>query len=198
MPNRFFAASRVLVILVACLTLLAIGCSSDGQMAPSSQAQSGGDGQWARVTSHAGAVPVVQGSSAGGNNIRVQQLGSVTVYSTSISINGKDGGVISFGRYVLTFPPGAFNGTKTITVESDDAGDVECCLYPEGLKFDAPVQLTMNLASSSGDSPGSTIYWHDPIADAWVDIHGVYAPGTHSVSAQLEHFCDYRTGRVGW
>lgn len=191
MNKRMLATLGLIAFAAVGLGLGLAGCGTDRQVAPASQVLGTGDDQWARVTS-SGLGPAIQGGSkpGGGDNI--------AVFSMGFPIDGDCGGIIPFGRYILTFPPGAFKGTKTITVESDNAGFVECRLYPEGLKFKQPVRLSMLLAFTNGDAATTTIYWYDPVAGSWVDMMGTYDPLTHSVTTTLQHFSIYRAGRAGW
>lgn len=118
--------------------------------------------------------------------------------SQSFLVDGSRGDVLTFRRFTLRIPPGAFQGQRLITIEDPENGFVECRLYPEGMQFDLPVTLSMDLANTSADGRDATIYWYDPSAEVWVDLGGTYAVADHSVWVRLQHFCSYRGGRAGW
>jgi hypothetical protein len=160
------------------------GCGADSQVAPPTQALGIVDGQWAQVSARPEVAPAVPKQ----------------VKSVSVPIDGAIGGVVELGHSSLTIPPGAFEGTQTITMECDNAAGKECRLYPDGLRFSQPVQLTMKLKGAPIDGPDATIFWWDPTAGAWVDIMGTYDPKGHTVTANLQHFSLYSPGRgrAGW
>lgn len=112
-------------------------------------------------------------------------------------IDGAVGGVITNGRYIVRLSPGAFTGQRTIEVVDPHAEDLRCVLYPEGLYFDAPVSVEIDLTGTGADVPGMTVEWWDPVGEAWVDMGGQYVAPEHSVVCPLEHFSAYRP-RAGW
>jgi hypothetical protein len=177
MPSRTPATSRLFVFVAVGLVLGLAGCGADGRLTAPAPGQG---------TVQAGVNPVVQKSD------------SPKVNTISVPIDGAIGGVVAIGHSILTISPGAFVGTKTITMECDNASGKECRLYPEGLQFSRPVQLTIKLRGSAIDGPGATIYWWDPMAGLWVDIMGTYDANGHTVTADLQHFSVYRGGRAGW
>ncbi len=195
MNRRQPTSPNFFVLIVVGLALGLAGCGADGQFAPPTQALGIDDGQSARVTATPEAAPAVQGDHDG---YAWGPGGPSRVFSLSCPIDGAVGGVVEFGRCTLTFPPGAFEGTETITIECDNSAFVECRLYPEGLQFSRPVQLAMVLKGHASDGPGATIYWWDPSARSWVDLMGAYTPQTHTVTADLQHFSTYSAGRAGW
>jgi hypothetical protein len=189
---------KLLALTAVALVLGLAGCGTDRSVAPPTQAMGIDGGQWAQATAAPGTNPSAKGTGNGnawGAGERNRD------FSVSIPIDGAVGGVVSLGRCTLTLPPGAFEGTQTITMECDDAGGLECRLYPEGLQFSQPVQLTMLLLGAPIDGPGATIYWWDPMAGSWVDMMGTYNPKGHTVTADLHHFSTYspgKGGRAGW
>lgn len=120
--------------------------------------------------------------------------------TTTLVIDGSAGGALSCGRFALIIPPGAFRGTEAITIEHTSDLYVECKLGPEGLQFDVPVTLVIDLANTSGDAGDATVYWYDPnpLLTLWVDIGGAYDPVTHTIATELAHFSTFRPGRTGW
>lgn len=112
-------------------------------------------------------------------------------------VNGGLGGEITNGRYKVVFSPGAFTGLKTITLTNEGMVDGRCSVQPEGLYFNAPVLLSIDLTGMDQDSPYASIEWWDPHAYEWIDLGASYDPATHVVSLNLYHFSSYRP-RAGW
>jgi hypothetical protein len=169
----FAAAAFGLILGVA-------GCSSDGQItAPTPPART----ETAR--------PQGDGFGWGFG-------GADRIFSISVPVDGAVGGVVSVGGITLNFPPGAFEGTRTITVVGANSSFKECLLFPEGLKFSQPVQLSMVLKGLKGDGPDASIFWWNPADGSWVDLHGTWDAKAHTVTANLQHFSVYRGGRAGW
>jgi hypothetical protein len=181
-------------LAVFVLGLGAAGCSSDGQLGPNPRPASIDDG-WARIIESSASGPATQGTKPLDADVPTDSL---VTYHGATTINGAVGGRLDFGRYVLTFPPKCFKGTVTIRIETDNTGYVDCRLYPEGMKFDNSVTLSMSLTGTTQDAAGSTIYWYDPVTGTWVDMKGVYDASTHNVTVGLKHFSQYRGGRAGW
>ena len=123
---------------------------------------------------------------------------SGAVQSTGQVIDGAVGGTSGAGRYTLTIPPGAFQGTQTITLQPACGSNLEVVCKPEGLQFSIPATLEMNVAGSTVDASDATILWYDPANATWVDMHGMYQSGKHSVTALIPHFSTYSGGRGGW
>jgi hypothetical protein len=199
MIRRMRTTAGLFSSVAICLALGLAGCGSDGQVAPPTSALGGGDESLAQVASMSGGAPTVPGQNAQGWGPGCPDR----VFSVSAPIDGAVGGIVQLSQCVLTVPPGAFEGTKTITMQCNNAAGLQCQLYPEGLQFARPVQLTMRLLGTPLDGLGTTIYWWDPNAGdgAWVDMNGTYDPKLHTVTADLQHFSLYaaaRGGRAGW
>lgn len=111
-------------------------------------------------------------------------------------INGSVGGRIENGRFSVTFAPGAFAGNRRIELIDSTEEYLECELFPEGIYFNAPVTLTVDLEGTTGDDYSTTVYWNDD--ETWVDVGSWYSSGEHTVSTDLDHFSEYRPGRAGW
>ncbi len=198
MNGRTLATYGILTLVGASFLLAAGGCGTDRGAAPGSPVLSSDEGIWVRDLASGGVGPLAQGdlTPTGG---RTPGSASGSIAPSATTINGAVGGVVSNSRITLVFPPGAFAGSQTISLDVKNAcGYVECHLFPEGLKFDQPVQLSMSLLNTTGDLQSTTIYWHDPATDTWVDMLGAYDPLTRRVVAKLHHFSDYRAGRAGW
>ncbi len=122
-----------------------------------------------------------------------------SVHSVSAVIDGAVGGKISAGRFKLFVPAGAFQGVRTITLQpTNGSKNVQCQCLPEGLQFDVPATLEINLGGTNADGPDATVYWYSPSAANWVNIGGTYDGNGHKVSASLHHFSIYAGGRAGW
>jgi hypothetical protein len=196
--NSKLATTGLLAVVIASFLLIAGGCGTDRSAAPGSPVTASDQVVWARELAADGAGPIAQGvtpansgrssgSNAGGNG------------QSSVKIDGALGGVVSNDRITLVIPPGAFAGSRVISLDVQNAnGFIECHLFPEGLKFDRPVVLSMSLLNTTGDQQGSTIYWYDPDTGTWVDMQGSYLAPAHGVVASLQHFSTYRAGRAGW
>ena len=127
-------------------------------------------------------------------------LGSVTqgaLHLVGGLVNGLTGGVLTNGRYKVTFAPGAFSGNQYITVTDLGRSDGQVELGPHGLTFSDTVTLEIDLRNTQWDSPHATIEWYDPSTGQWVDMQGTYNPSTHKVKVDLPHFSAYRP-RAGW
>jgi len=145
-------------------------------------------------------------STYGGADATTASWDNPSSTSGMAMIDGSRGGVVQAGRFTVRFSRGAFPGTEMIVVRETPGAVVECELLPEGLQFQAPVTLTIDLYGTTGDMEGATIVWLDTLAgsgNSWVDMLGVYDPNHHTVTATLQHFSTYRgalvlSGRAGW
>jgi len=178
-------------ILVASVALLLPGCSSERSRNELSSPAPSSDEQFYRVLEPAGDV-APQARSARAVEV-LEEIGTKVEF-----FQGQKGGVIHLGRLTLTVPPGALRGPQNIRMDVLGNGYVETNLFPEGLTFETPALLEMNLRGTDFDGGDATIYWYDPAAGAWIDLHGTYDPKTHKVSAEIPHFSSYRSGRAGW
>ena len=176
MNRRTQSIGQWTILAVATLVLLVAGCSSERHAIPSAPAGQVPDSRLGVV------LGLPASSSASHGNV----------------IDGAVGGTISTGRYTLTIPPGAFNGTQTISLQSSGGNQLQVVCLPEGLQFAVPATLEINVAGSTVDAGDATIYWYDPDQGVWVDMHGVYQSGKHSVTALIPHFSTYSGGRGGW
>ena len=137
-------------------------------------------------------------------------------------IDGKDGGWLQCGRYLLAVAPGAFDSVGTITMSMRDstAMVVDLEITPARLNnFHASVVLAANTTGVDVAADSLAIYWYDPLGTKWVDMTGqkTLVPlqdcllsstsGTDSgpdvssssgLTTQLFHFSTYSTGKAGW
>jgi hypothetical protein len=196
--GRTLATHGLLALAIAVFLLAAGGCGTDRSAAPGSPMLSSDQGIWVRDLASSEVGPLAQGHKTPNGGSPAGSAAAATPRSM-VTINGAVGGVLSNDRITLEIPPGAFAGSRQISLEVDNVnGYIECRLFPEGLQFNQPVQLIMSLLNSTGDLQGTTVYWYDPATGIWVDMLGAYDPLAHSVVAELHHFSDYRAGRAGW
>jgi hypothetical protein len=110
-------------------------------------------------------------------------------------VNGLLGGTVRNGRFQLDFPPGSFLGILPVTIFDLGRSTPTCDLFPEGLLFQRPVRLTIDVRGTEFDNDDSTILWWDPDREEWIDVGGHYSPERHTISTELEHFSTYGVGR---
>lgn len=198
MTLRTPATHGLLTLMVASALLGAGGCGTDRQAAPGSPVVSADQDIWVRDLASIGLAPLAQGQKPPSGSGPAADATGVNAPS-SARIEGEVGGFVSNDRITVVFPPGAFRGSRVISLDVQNTnGYIECHLFPEGLTFDLPVDLSMSLLNSTGDSQSTTVYWYDPDTDTWVDMQGAYDPSAHDVVAKLHHFSTYRAGRAGW
>jgi|GEM_PF-670323 len=101
-------------------------------------------------------------------------------------------------RYTLVFSQGSLHSAMTITISERDSKVVDVQLGPDGIKFDAPVSLTVNYAGTPNDpdSPFFTgfapkVRRFDPSTNGWSDVPGTDNPATKTYTAQLTGFSRY-------
>lgn len=125
--------------------------------------------------------------------------------STSRTINGLLGGIVSAGRFTVVIPPLAIRGVATVTVSMPDTSELRCDLgiQPASANgFGVPVLLVAQCGGllDLGRLRDSRILWLNPATGQWVPVPGsqVDLAGL-SVSAPLQHFSSYRVGgKAGW
>jgi hypothetical protein len=127
--------------------------------------------------------------------------------SSAAPMDGSIGGELEVGRYRVIIPPGAFAGTRQVSlVPSQDPGELRCEIRPQSLEFQIPVLLQINVLDTIADVSGVVIEWEDTNArrNPWVSVGGLYDEGAHTVSALVAHGGNYRVpveiraGRAGW
>jgi hypothetical protein len=116
--------------------------------------------------------------------------------SQSSSIDGALGGRVSCQRFTLDVPPGAFEGTATVTIHVPDVNVLRCDLSitPESAnQFLVPVTLKADLADTDALDPSNLLpVWHDQDAGVWREVPGwSVAPTTLVIQGPLSHFSEY-------
>jgi hypothetical protein len=128
------------------------------------------------------------------------------------SIDGKYGGRLRCGRFVLVVPPGAWGGKGDVTMTMPDTTVmvVDLGIYPTKLSpFVAPVELCLVTEDLAVSVDGLAMYWWDPAASDWkaqtVDKDLTDNPElilnqsyTKGMVIELQHFSRYSGGKAGW
>ncbi len=129
-------------------------------------------------------------------------------------VDGSLGAKMRCGRFYLMVPPGAFEGTGTITMSMPDSTVMVCDLdiFPRTLNaFNEPVHLALCVNDTDASTDTLSMYWHDPDHDKWVDMgcdkdlsqhpEMVGAPcplNPRGITTELRHFSKYSGGKAGW
>lgn len=134
---------------------------------------------------------------------------SLTVTGT---IDGKYGGRLRCGRFVLVVPPGAWGGKGNVTMSMPDSTVMlaDLGIYPTTLNaFTVPVELCLVTEGISVSVDNLAMYWWDPAANTWraqtCDKNLTDNPElivgetyTNGMVIQLQHFSRYSGGKAGW
>jgi hypothetical protein len=125
----------------------------------------------------------------------------------TLSIVGNLGGTLTNGRWTVTLPAGAVDGSATISVAVPGLTSPACDLGitpADKNHFAVPARLTVDCAAVPLDQLRSyVIYWYDPSTRTWVPVAGSSVDlASKTVSAPLQHFSTYAVGpsggRAGW
>lgn len=127
----------------------------------------------------------------------------------SAVIDGEAGGRLQCGRFLLSIPPGAFEGEGTISMSMPDSTImiVDLEIDPVELNdFKEPVKLCLLTDGTILQEEDLQIYWWDPDQAEW---KGMYCDndlseeetGTGTLEGlitHLSHFSRYSGGKAGW
>lgn len=129
-------------------------------------------------------------------------------------VDGDDGADVQCGRFFLSIPPGAFQGSGMVTMSTLDSTIMICDveIHPEGLnRFTKPVRLSMSTTGANCGTDSLTMYWYDPVARDWVDLGAdkdlsdnpecagaPYPANMTGIGTSLGHFSRYGGGKAGW
>ena len=180
--------------IIACLSLLALWGCSHSPTAPFVERASD---QPAFLRAPGGTAEAFSSSGSGSA-------------SSSSTIDGLRGGIVSNGRFQLLIPPGAIAGRATVTITVPDPTVLRCELSispPELNGFLVPVQLVADYSGTLGPGPGSpapsdpALLWFDELNQRWVRMPGsAVSSWNNTISTPLPHFSDYGVvgNTAGW
>jgi len=127
----------------------------------------------------------------------------------STDIDGAVGGRLQCGRFLLSVPPGAFEGKGTVSMSMADETvmivDVE--ISPVELNtFDIPVKLCLLTDGTNLLEEDLQIYWWDPAKSVWTAMgcdrdlsdDTAITGTTEGLLTNLSHFSRYSGGKAGW
>jgi hypothetical protein len=131
---------------------------------------------------------------------------SATTVSSTKTINGLLGGVVSAGNFKVVIPPLAIRGTAVVTVKQPDLSSpvVELKIGPESANnFLLPVLLVADVSRLSPDLIAvSYLSWFNPATGQWERVPGCSVSILNlTIQAPLSHFSTYRVerdGKAGW
>ena len=133
--------------------------------------------------------------------------GVVGLLVRTLNLVGSLGGLLSNGRWTVTIPAGAVDGSATVSLGVSSSTSASCQLGitpADKNHFTVPVTLTIDCRSVPSDQLANyTIYWFDPSTGQWVEVAGSKVDLTNKrVSAPLAHFSQYaagdKGGKAGW
>ncbi len=181
---------RMGVVLSGCLLAFTVGCTADDLMGPGS-GDLPGDG-FTNGTSFA-LLPDPSGTAD--QMVPAEDTSS----GASALVSAKEGGVVSWGRFLLEIPAGALSEDTVVEISRPDPGFVMCELEPHGLEFDKPVILRIDYGGTAAEAaeasiPAFGIYWFDETSGTWVMVGDRIDADADRMEAELEHFSKYGSG----
>ena len=167
-------ANRILMAISFLTVLAALGCGTYSPVAPSNSPTMPGIENPAFAT----LLPASKGSDA-----------VMRSAVASAMISAKDGGVVSNGYYSVYFAPGALKEDTEISIEMPQFPMAIVRLSPHGIKFDAPVILSLALGKAADASSEWEVLWLNDGTGLWESIGGYIEDG--ALKAELKHFSEY-------
>lgn len=150
----------------------------------------------------------------GGNPAGTEPNATSSRLEVAELVDGSIGAKMRCGRFYLMVPPGAFQGTGTVTMSMPDSTVMVCDLeiFPKELNgFHEPVELALCVNDTDASTDTLSMYWHDPDRNEWVDMGCDKDLSRHSemvgepfpvdargITTQLRHFSKYSGGKAGW
>jgi hypothetical protein len=102
--------------------------------------------------------------------------GVVGLVVHTLNLVGSLGGALSNGRWTVTIPAGAVDGSASVSlgVQSATSASYQLGITPADKNhFAVPVTLTFDCSSVPSDQLANyTIYWFDPSTGQWVEVAG--------------------------
>lgn len=132
--------------------------------------------------------------------------------TVTAKIDGKYGGRLHCGRFVLVVPKDAWIGKGDVTMTMPDTTVmlVDLGIYPSGLnQFAVPVTLCLVTDGTTARVQDLSMYWWDPAAGKWTYqvtdknlLDNQYLLDgesyTQGMAIELQHFSRYSGGKAGW
>ena len=125
--------------------------------------------------------------------------------TTTRTINGTLGGLVSAGNFTVVIPPLAVSGTVTVTVTQPDVTKpvVELEISPPSANgFLVPVTLIADAGSMSTKTLAAAhISWLNPSTGKWEPMASQVDLASRTVICPLRHFSTYSVesgGKAGW
>jgi hypothetical protein len=126
------------------------------------------------------------------NNLLVACPNTRTVSSTRTI--GSAGGTITVGNHSLTIPRGALSRNVTITATAPAGNYNHVDFAPEGLRFSAPVTITMSYANCgllTSLVPKRIVYTNNGLTSILQILPGLDDLLKRKVTGRTDHFSDY-------
>jgi hypothetical protein len=114
-------------------------------------------------------------------------------------IKSGETGDLKLDRWTLTIEKDAMRDKADITMENASAKYVMVELGPDGLEFDKPVKLEVDLSGLKWDPHTDwTMWWFNEERGCWEDMGGTFDPETEVLTVYIDHFSTWGPGRAGW
>jgi hypothetical protein len=112
--------------------------------------------------------------------------------SSATRVIGPAGGTIRFGDHVLQIPADALDSAVTITATAPQSQYLIVDLAPHGLRFNAPVRLSMGYGKCSWDDSSFRIdYLSDDLSQMLEHEASSVHTDSHTIEAPINHFSVY-------
>ena len=125
--------------------------------------------------------------------------------TTTRTINGTLGGLVSAGNFTVVIPPLAISGTATVTVTQPDVSKPVVSLEispPSANGFQVPVILIADAAPMSTKTLAAAyVSWLNPSTGKWQPMASKVDLASRTVTCPLQHFSRYAVesgGKAGW
>jgi hypothetical protein len=113
----------------------------------------------------------------------------VSDQSSGVAQIGPSGGVLYVGPHRLIVPPGALTQTVELSGVVQPGPILAIQFYPEGLQFQKPAGLVLDVSGCGGPVPDVT--YIDEQGGLQEHIRAMYSTWWHTIAAPLDHFSLY-------
>lgn len=177
MSRRLISSKAFAMLASAILLIASIGCDPGTLTAPSSAPDN--------VVDSPNFITVLSTSKG------VSDLSLAPAVSTVVS--AEEGGRVVCGPFKLEFPPKALDEDTEITMSVIDDGTLSVELGPHGIRFNAPVVLSMDLegTSAEGMADQALTLWYDEEDGIYLLMPKLPSDDKNTLKSQLEHFSKY-------